>query len=226
MSLTVFKIEIGTTELEKVAESLSKITPEALGGAALRAVNHTVESAYDLARSHMIANINLSDAYIQSHMRVDPATDLNNPVAEIVTTNAGTTDAGRGSTLSPTYGAKLSVVAVKHPKRSKGWAKMGIPAGMKAAGFDVSVKKSESAHFQQSASGGHYSFLAPFGGYKFGVTRLKGVDPDAKGAMQVLRGPSPYQLFKATVPHIYSQVEADLSKALSAEVDVILKGIV
>lgn len=234
-----FSVDIDVVGIEKVSKSLLKITTKSLDEASVRAVNSVAENAYELARQHMIDNINLSDAYIQSQMTLSHAVE-GRPEATITAHRRGK----RGTTLSPSYGAKATSEAVRWPngsfkagayginprkpgkslswKERTGNERLGIAAGQKASGFDVSVKRNSTAHFGHSASGNHYSFLIWIdrGGYWLSVTRARW--NHGKGSLEALRGPSPWQLFRAVIPVISGDIEQDLNERISVEVDYLI----
>jgi hypothetical protein len=230
-------IDIDVAGITKAAKALIKINSASLTEAAVKAVNASATSAYALAQEHMLANINLPPAYVDSQMRLDPAIP-GRPEATITALRRGV----RGTTLAPSYGATPSSAAVRWPNgsfkpgaygrnprdRSKallwkprtGNAALGVPVNMKATGFDVSVRRGVPAHFSQSASGNHYSFLIPVRGYLLAVSRQRG--RHGKGSLEALRGPSPWQLFRHVIPVITGQVEADLTQRISDEVDFLV----
>lgn len=226
-------ITITATDVEKVAQSLTKLTGESIGTASIKAVNQVAERAFDTARTMMIQNINLTEGYITSQMNVRLASDPRDPKATITANRRGV----RGTTLS-SYGAAIALADVNWKNeeiiarghkfgRWPGWTERkgdpsrGIQANMKAAGFTVSVKRGEARRFQRSASGNHYSFLIPIGGRLMPVTRQKGAR--GKGAMKVLRGPSPWQLFRSVIPSLNPLVYEDLTTELMLQVDYLLE---
>lgn len=226
-------ITITATEVAKVAESLSKLTGDSLDIASVKAVNQVTTRAYDTARHLMIENINLTEGYISSQMNVRLATDPRKPEATITANRRGV----RGTTLA-SYGAALAVrdvnwrneeILARGHKFGKwpGWTKRqgdparGIPENMKDAGFSVSVKRGQARRFQRSASGNHYSFMIPIGGRLMPVTRSKSAR--GKGAVKVLRGPSPWQLFRSVIPTLNPIVQEDLATELLLQVDYLLE---
>lgn len=231
-------IDIDVTAINKVSRSLLRITSSSLDAIAVSSVNAAANSAYDLAREHMIAGINLSDAYIQSQMTLEPAVD-GRPEATITARRRGV----RGTTLAPSYGATPTQANVRWPNGSftpgamgrnprapgkalpwkprVGNAALGVPVNSKATGFDVSVKRGAVSHFGRSASGNHYSFLIPTrGGYLLAVTRQR--SQRGTGALEALRGPSPWQLFRHVIPVISGQVSANLTQRIIDEVDYLI----
>lgn len=220
--MSTFSVVIATGDIERVAQSLTKMDSESLGNAAVRAVNTVAERTFTTAVTKMTAGINLSPEYVKSRMRVDLAQDPKKPEAEITALRQGI----RGTTLS-SYGARVLTQPVKWPngsftpgkmgvnphkpgvflpwKERKGDPKRGIPAGMKAAGFAVEVTRGTEKDFP-------HAFVIPVGGRLLTVRR--------RGAkIQTVYGPSVWQLFRATVSRIYTDVEKDLETTLAAEVD-------
>lgn len=216
-----FSVDIDVVGIEKVSKSLLKITTKSLNEVSVRAVNAVTESAYDMAREHMIDNINLSDAYVQSQMRVDLARD-DKPEATITAVRHG----ARGTTLT-TYGAEIESVPVNWTNqrieelghkfgpwpgwtRRKGDASRGIQENQKAAGFTVSVKRAAPVRFNKA-------FVIPVRGRLLTVRRSPGAE-----AIRAVYGPAPWQLFRATIPVITGAIEQDLSDRISAEVDYLI----
>jgi hypothetical protein len=214
-----FAVGIDTVAIKEVSVALLKINIASLGQASIAAVNTVAASAYDLARQHMLANINLTDTYVQSQMRVDQATDPRQPQATITALRA----TARGTTLT-TYGAQVAVKPVNWTNqriaalghkfgRWPGWtrrtgdAKRRIAEDQKAAGFDVAVTRAGSAHFGNA-------FVIPVRGRLLTVERARGSEK-----VKALYGPAPWQLFRATIPIIAGAVQDDLFKQVSVEID-------
>lgn len=225
-------ITINAAQVEEVAQSLSRLAGESLEAAAVKAVNQVTQRAYDTSLGLMLENINLSEGYVSSQMSVRLATDPRKPEAVITANRRGV----RGTTLA-SYGAAIvardvnwrneEIIARGHKfGKWPGWTRRtgdpsrGISENKKADGFTVSVRRGQSIHFRQSASGNHYSFLIPIGGRLMPVSRAKGAK--GKGSLQVLRGPSPWQLFSAVIPRIRRGVTDDLQNTLIDEVDYYL----
>lgn len=233
--MTSLSVVIAPGDVEALAESLGRLDKAAFGALALKAVNDVTERTYTLARSRMLAEINLPDAYVRERMQVDLATNPNAPRATIYGLRAG---ANRGATLT-TYGATVVTRPVNWPNGSFtpgklapnprkpghflpwkpriGNAALGIPAGQKAAGFQVNVTRGNTSLFP-------HAFLIPAkNGVLLTVRRVPGTTASGKGKVDAVRGPSVWQLFRATIPKIYNTVESDLAATLSAEVDKALQ---
>lgn len=201
-----FEIRITTEEVQALADRLGSIDEGTLGLAAMQGVNAVAERTYSTARRKMLSGIGLSESYVDERMKLELATVPINPTAFI-------TARYRHTTLG-TYGAKQLVQAVKHPKRSKGDARLGIAPGSKSAGISVEVTRGSRKPIS-------YAFFMPMragntlGGNGMGMFKRTGDGPKDYEAMY---GPSVYQLFRATVSGIYEDIETDLRTTIEASV--------
>jgi len=234
----IFSIVVSPGKLTDLADKLKHVNAETLGVASLRAVNAVATRAYDKGVESIVSGINLAPEYVKERMSLQEATDPNAPAARIVAMRKG----DRPPTLGPSFGAQPIVVPDKYPNGSFvawrmsanprkpgsllpwkpriGNAALGVPAGMKTRGFSVSVVKGKIESFYKSASGNHVSFLfRAKNGMLLSATRLVGADSHAKGAIQVLRGPAVWQMFRTNVSYAYTTIANDLEKTLSDEVN-------
>lgn len=201
-----FEIKISTEEVQALADTLGAIDEGTLGVAAMRSVNEVAERTYATARGKMISGIGLTEGYVDERMKFEPATVPINPTAFI-------TARYRHTTLG-TYGAKQLTQATKHPKRSKGDARLGIAPGAKSAGISVEVTRGSRKPIS-------YAFFMPMragnasGGNGMGMFKRTG---DGPKDYEPMYGPSVYQLFRATVSGIFDDIEADLRETVGASV--------
>lgn len=202
-------VVIDTSQIEALAESLSKIDDEALGRANLAAVNAVTVRAERAARTKMNAGINLPDAYIDERMTFEPATDARKPVA-IVSAPIKGTGLGRYSAVQVTKGVRFTNAAIRdrigvmddNPRKPGGrlpWkprigdAGRGIAPDQKQAGISVEVTRG-----QRKTIG--YAFVVPGIKANDGTPVVfENTGPGGKGKkgrLRSLTGPSVFQLFR------------------------------
>lgn len=220
---SAFNVHIDVKQITGLADKLGAMTPEAVGGLMVDAINDTADSAYELSRKAILKGVNLTDSYVQSHMHVERAT-TKNPKAEIVAYG------GKGHTTSLShYGAMQltkpvnwtneRIVADGHRLSDKwpGWVRRtgdeprGIAYGEKTAGVSVQVTavrktlKTGKAIIMpgiQDSEGNDMLFK-----------RISG-SGRKKSKLQSLQGPSVYQLFRVAGAEIENQVYGDLERAV------------
>lgn len=207
-----FSIDLISTDLKPVTDSLIYLGSKGLGEAAVRAVNSVASRAYNNTVDAMVAGINLSDEYVRSKTQLTLATNPQDATATLL----ANVDAARPSTLT-TYGAVVVGKATKHPQRAKGNASIGVPRGYRAAGFDASVRRGTTNFFSHSQSGNTYFFIirAP-SGKLLTVRRQK--DARGKGSLDAMYGPSVIQLFSFQIKTHFDAITNDLQTTLLAEV--------
>lgn len=120
--------KIDLSEIKALAESVSEYG-EAVRRAEYRAVNKVAAKEHTAAKKKIASAVNLSPSYVGENLTLKPA-QLGEPTAVI-------TGRFRPTKLS-TYGAKLVLAPAP---RSRGNPKIGLPAGSKATGVSVSVKR-------------------------------------------------------------------------------------
>jgi hypothetical protein len=203
MATTFLKLDV--KPLEQLADALGRIDGNDLANANVDALNVVVDKTYDLARERMIRDINLTDQYVQSKMRVDRAS-RGDPRASITAFGgaANNTPLGR-------YDAQPVLVPRKDARRSsqQGPNRIGLPAGMKQAGVTVAVKRgSDNSGFVPRG------FLLPLRrGNRAGGNGLGVFARDRQGKLKHFYGPSPYQLFAYQV----DRIEGDVTELLEDE---------
>lgn len=196
---SAFTVKVDVTAVTHLADKLVRMTPERMGALLVDAVNETAVSAYELSRKAILRGINLTDSYVQEHMRVERAT-TNNPVATITVLGGKPHITGLSH-----YGAMQETQPVAQPKRSKGDTKRGIPAGQKAAGVSVEVVRGRRKHIE-------HGFTLP--GRQDRDDNPLVFTRNKSGTIKSRLGPSVYQLFRVAGEAIESQVYADLEQAV------------
>lgn len=223
--LNAFRVTVDTVQVDRLTANLGAFTPEQIGASLVEAINETVDSAYELGRSRMLAGINLSDEYVQRKMRVEHATEAS-PVATIIASGAR-----KDMTSLSHYGAMQEKKAVNWSNdriraaghkfgKWPGWTKrtgapgVGIEAGLKAAGKSVEVTRGKRMRLGSQ-------FSIP--GKKDNDGNLLIFRRSASGKLQALTGPSVYQLFRVAAGLIEDDVGDDLMRAVSASAERELK---
>lgn len=207
-----FKISLTSTDLESVASSLRHLGAEALGNAALKAVNTVADRTYQNTVTGMTAGINLSDEFVRSKTELQLATNPNDATATLLANG----NSAQPSTLN-TYGAAIVTGAVKNPKRARGNASVGVPKGYRQLGFNVSVGRGKTDFFSESKSGSTYFFIVRLpNGQLLTVARAK--DARGKGSLQGLYGPSVLQLFNFQINKNVDAITQDLADTFANEV--------
>ncbi len=195
---SAFNVRFDIDQLSNFADKLSDLSPARVGSLLVDAINQTVDSAYELSRKAILRGINLSDDYVQQHMRVEHATQ-NNPTATIVAFG------GKGHITSLShYGAMQETQSAK-TSRAKGDPARGISSGEKAAGLSVEV-------VQGSRKPIAHGFTMP--GKKDKAGNLLVFTRDRGGKVKSRTGPSVYQLFRVAGALIEEQVADNLQDAV------------
>ena len=205
---SAFSVKVDTGKIEALAQSLGQFTPEQLGALTVQAINEAAESAYMLSRKHMLRTINLTDAYVQEKMKLEPAT-TQSPTATI-TAFGGKKD----MTGLSHYGAMQETQGVLHLRRSRGDTKRGIPAGEKADGMSVEVTRGSRKFVERG-------FTMP--GKRDREGNLLLFTRDKAGKIKARTGPSVYQLVRAAATAIGEQVTDDLEATLIEMADKALQ---
>lgn len=220
-----FVVKVDVAEVTRLADGLGSLDAAAFGRVATGAVNTVAEQAFKDARQKMIAGISLTETYLDDRMTFTPATESIAPVATVT--------ARKRHTSLTTYNAKQLTQPVKYPNGSFTAGKMyknprkagaflpwkprtgdesrGIPVDMKGAGVSVEVTRGAPKPIS-------YAFVIQGrNGNKLVVERV----PGTKRKVEVLYGPSVYQLFRAALTTDFLEnVSERLSKTvvtLSAE---------
>lgn len=199
-----FIITIRPDEVKGLASALGGITNERMTRATVLAVNQVAERTYTTAKKKMLSGINLPESYLDEKFILTPAPE-GRPIALIT--------ARRRHTSLARYSPKQMMQPAKHPAKSKGDARLGIPSGMKSAGVRVEVTRG-------SAKPISYAFFMPMKAGRGepgtnGMGLFERIGPNKKD-YKTLYGPSVYQLFRTAVGGIYDDIETDLRATVVA----------
>lgn len=222
-----FFIKIDPSQIKGLADKLAGLTPEQLGVLTVDALNETTDSVYELARQRMRASINLTDDYIKRKMVVAHAS------AQKMTASITASGAKPDITSLSHYGSMQLTQAVNWSNQRiqaaghkfgkwPGWtertgsAALGIAVNRKAAGKSVEVKP-----------GARKSMTPMFSipGKKDNEGNLLIFKRNAANKLEVLAGPSVYQLFRAAVIVIEPEAENQLQANLSAMAEKTLQNV-
>ena len=221
-----FSVKVDLSKIEALTKSLSDLTPEGLGALTVSAINTAAESAYDLSRKTMLRTINLTDAYVQDKMQLEPAT-AKTPTATITALGGKRADmtslshygAMQESKSVNWSNARIQAMGKKFGKwsgwtRRTGFAALDIAADRKADGKSVEVTRGS-----RKRMGSQFSLA----GKKDREGNLLIFRRDNAGKIQALMGPSVYQLFRAAATDIEGQVADDLEATLIEMADKALQ---
>lgn len=200
---SAFVVKVDAVAVTHAADALGTLDATVFSRVATTAVNTVAEKAFQDAKQKMNAGINLPESYLDDRMAFTPSAESPNPVA-IVTARK------RHTTLT-SYGAQQLTQPVKYPngsfkagkkgknprkagaflpwKERTGDESRGIPVDMKQAGISVEVTRGTRKPIS-------YAFVIQGrNGNKLVVERV----PGTKRKVEVLYGPSVYQLFRAAL---------------------------
>lgn len=175
---------------------------EATARAEFRAVNKVAEKTSTRSKREIVSIVNLSASYVRERMSLQKA-QLYKPVAFI-----------KGRTRPTrliTYAARQLTASA--PK-AKGNARVGIPAGRKAAGVSVGVTRKNGRKTMASA------FLMPLKN-----DNGLGIFTRTGGKLKHHYGPSVDQTFTLVIENIRDDVGADLEDTLAKQLDYELRNI-
>ena len=200
------RITFDVTKLVDLADNLSELTPQEIARRNVDLLNDVTLRTYDLARTRITTGINLSDDYLRRRMRVDKASETK-PVASITASGAR-----QDMSRLVVYPNRVRAVPKKSKRdRRRVFSPVGLGAGMKPDGLDVSVTVGSTKFFERG-------FMMPLrapgndSGYQgygvFARTRA--------GKIKQRYGPSVYQLFRFQIndEDYVGQVEADLERTI------------
>ncbi|WP_022949520.1 phage tail protein [Methylohalobius crimeensis] len=157
----------------KQATRRARAIPKALDKARLRSVNKAATESRKQSSKLVRADVNLKARDVNKRLEVKRA-NKSRPHAKLI--------ARSRPMLLSRFGARVLTRRVKHPSRSKGFPKYGIPAGRKFAGVSLKVKRAGS---RKKMRGGFFIELKGSGATGLAVRTGKGRD-----AYRVLYGPS------------------------------------
>lgn len=217
MASRALSIKLDFREAIRLADQVGGVSAQELGRIATEVTNEVAQETYELAQSRMLRDINLSQAYVESKMRLDLATG-SRPTATIT---AFGSSGGRQANNTPLgrYDVRVVQKPAKTPRASGPRRIPGLQPGNRQAGVVVQVLKG-------AASSGFVpqGFLMPLrrgnvsGGNGMGVfTRKKGEKA------RHFYGPSPYQLFAHQVEMIQNEVSDDYADQLADAVNDVIQ---
>lgn len=123
-------VRVDISQIEGLERNLRRLSGEQFGLAAAEAVNEVITRADAESRRGMNAGINLTDAYVRGKTDLALAPAGANPEATLTT---------RGDlTILGHYDPVVTYVAAS---RAKGDPSRGVPAGSKAAGVSVEIRR-------------------------------------------------------------------------------------
>jgi hypothetical protein len=227
---SLFSYKVDVTQIEGFAEKLAQFDPAKMAELLIGTVNEVATETYDLARSKMLAGINLNETYVKNKMRFKAATK-SAPTAEIVA------PVGKGFLTNIShYGAMQKDQQVNWTnetirgmgKRFGQWPGWVRRTGSEAKGISVNRKIDKmSASVTKGANKSlGRKFVIP--GKKdtegnllvFRSTGLPGsgvMDRNRKRSrdgIEPVLGPSVYQLFRFTAERIQDEVTDNLELAV------------
>lgn len=216
-------ISIDVSDLERFNADLAGLTPEQLAASTVGAINRVTDDSYDLLRKTILSGINLTDQYVQRKMDVEHATERN-PKAEIVAYG------GKGYLTSLSHYGQVQETTVVNwtnamlesmgvdigpwPKWTwrRGDSARDIPADEKQAGISVEVVRGQRKVI--GAKGGRPAFILPGKRDSEGNPLIAKRIPGTRRKVDVLSGPSVYQLAAVAIPKIEDEVAEDLVEAV------------
>lgn len=231
MRKSLFEFKIDATQLDAAVSQLGQIDEDRFSAGIVGVLNDTMNRTYELSRKTMLAGINLTDNYVQRKMETRPATP-SRPVAEIVA------PVGKDfNTPLSHYGALAMPKAVrwKQPTGKTGpWPLFtprtgdparGIAAGEKPGGVSVEVargaRKPMGGVFTLPGKKDREGNLLLFRGLGVPGRSMSPTKnsqyPQRKTPRQrveVLHGPSVYQLFRVAGARIEDDVRQDLEESV------------
>lgn len=217
-----FKVTVSVSAVEALASRIDGAA-EVLERSSFRGINRVANKAKNEARRRVLSQVNLTTGYVHDRLAMVPA-QAERPHATIV--------ARTRPTRLMTYGGRL---VTAHAPRARGDRLRGIPAGQKAAGVSVQVKRGGPRKLLPGA------FLIPLragkekGGNDFGIFIRPGsaAHVEAKrtpgvrigkhrwggGKLRHLYGPSVDQIFRRMIPDLLPQIQEDLDAIIVQEIE-------
>lgn len=238
--MTSLAVVIETTGLQRVADNLTRITPQRIGSLALSSVNKVAQRGYDESIKRMLSRYNLADDYIRGRMLVEPANDSRRPEAVIVALRSG----GRRPGIRPTNLRQYAAVQLKRPVRwpnstpqiAKGeWGKnprkagaflkwkkrtgaphLGIEVGQKQAGVSAEVLRGSRKNLPNAFFVAGRRGTAAGGQGLLVFERVQG--SSGKGKLKPLYSQSVWQMFRRVSAEIIPIVRDDLERTVGEDV--------
>lgn len=203
-----FSVTIDTDEVLAAAARLDAIDGAAVNALLTRVVGETAARFDTRLRRAMNAGIMLDDGYISSRMEVDREANL----PRVTITAAGPGRAGRkGLTILGHYSPRVTFAPGKGS--TKGDAKRGVPAGQRATGVQVTVRRGEPKTID-----GAFTMTLRRGtaaGDSVGVFLRDG------GKVRHLYGVSPYSLFRFQINAQQDTMDDELQRAVMTALETL-----
>lgn len=195
--MSSFDITIATDEVVAAAQALDAIDGAAINALLTRVVTEQAGKFDTRLRRAMNAGIALDDGYISSRMDIERTAN----VPRVTISAAGPAAPGRkGLTILGHYSPRVTTSAAKG--KAKGDPSRGVPAGQRASGVQVEVRKGEP----KTLTGAFTMTLRGSG--KTGVFVREG------GKARHLYGVSPYSLFRFQIGAQQEAMAAELQQAV------------
>ncbi len=235
---------IDVKPVQTASDRLNKVGSSVIGPAAVAAINKVLPPTYDTAVKKMLSGINMTRTDVDAEMRIEPASDPLKPEGFIVagrkTRRPSTMRRFRVGMILQQNRWSNVIVAQKIAanarnvippgtaplpwKLRKGDSLRGVPAGQKFAGLRVEVKKGSVKE------AGHWFFLKGKNGVLLPARVKRNAEKKwgrkGKGNIEVIHGPSVWQLFRAQIPGLRDETIATFQKTLDAEIkDLFLKAL-
>ncbi|ADE14175.1 conserved hypothetical protein [Nitrosococcus halophilus Nc 4] len=174
--------------------------PTRLARTRTRAINRTAREGKKFTAQKVFESVNLKKSDINKRLKVEKAT-RSRPEAKLT--------AGFRPRLLSRFGARARTQRVKHPERSQGFPRFGIPPGRKFAGVSVKVKRGGS---RARLPGGFLLELKTSGAVGLAVRTGRGPQ-----AYKVLHGPSVHQVVGWHEEAIEAFIREDLARTFDEE---------
>ncbi|WP_435102356.1 phage tail protein [Arhodomonas sp. AD133] len=174
--------------------------------AARLAINDTARRMRTAGSKAIREQVNLKAKYVNDRLRITEKATDDSPFAII--------SGRRRETRLDRYGAKQLTRKAKHPSRSEGDPLRGIPAGKKAAGISVKVKRGGP---RKKMRGAFFIPLKDSGGLGVATRTGKG-----KNAYEVEHGPSVHQVWRDVREDLAPEAEERLNSEFQRQLKRLL----
>lgn len=208
-----------------LSQHIGTLTGRQIGLAGIDALNETIDRTFDLARSRMIAGINLSDDYLRRKMTVAHATP-EKPQASITAVGTQTPLSQFGATqlVRPVNWSNERILGMgirfgKWPgwTQRKGAPSVGIQVNQKGAGRSVEVSRGSRKPIS-------YAFSIP-GKTDNDGNLLMFTRDQVTGKLDTRLGPGVYQLFGYQLKLLEPDIDDDLAATIFAKIDAAIAAV-
>lgn len=201
-----------TAALAGLSDRIGEITGERLQSVGTEAVNAVATRTMPSLRESIVETINLNGAYVAARTRLELAKPGAQAEAKLIAPFRAT---GLGR-----YLPVISTQPVKHPSRSKGNPRLGIPAGRKPLVVSVSVTRGTRKSMSDPTA-----FLNPKQRDSDGNPMVFVRRTGSRYPVRALYGPAVYQLFRVARDRHIDEISSDLELELLAEIDGLLENL-